>query len=1475
MYILLFALVMGIPGASCTQRETVYNKCPMPEAIVDTPGGVQYGLVAIGYRLIDDSCSQACIHVEYSRNGGTTFHPATLSGGDGKDYLASAAAPGYGHTVIWDTVSDGIVTETCIVRISPTSMTTYLAGTAGATSPFQVNNLREPKISWVSKPEGTVRPVPLAFSWKFDTPEIPVKSYFYDLDENPPTSSTTNTSVTIPVLLEGVHTFRVFAQNMMLLNSSVLEATFTVDNAAANVPPTIEITSGPSGPVFDNTPTFTYAGHDVDGGVAGYYVSINVLPPDIWTTNTSWTSPELSNVSHTFHVMAQDNEGMNSSIASRTFTVYNETDNIPPTVTITSGPSGTTSDRTPTFTYSGSDPDGMLTGYFVSIDMNPPVTWTANTSWTSPELPPGPHAFHVMARDNLGANSSVVSRSFEIINQPPAVIITGGPSGPTPDDTPTFSYSGSDSDGTVAGYYVSVDVTLPVTWTACSSWTSPALFEDTHTFYVMAQDNDGANSSVASRTFEVVFPTTIYVDGTNGDNSNNGLSWATAVRTIRKGLDLAGNGSKVMVADGIYTGPVNKDLDFEGRSIHLVSANGPENCIIDCQYSGRGIVFQNGETGEARIEGFTIENGNPSDHGGGILITGSRPMIINCLLRNNVAAPGEGGGIASRNQSSPLIKDCVFDNNSSSIGGGLYHWWGNPVIDNCTFINNTSVNCGGGVFMVFCTPTLTRCRIINNKSSWGAGFCCASANFTMRYCVIDNNQALYSSGGGLFIENSVTTRVINCRITNNTAAKTGGGIYSTVKYNARITGCTIANNVSDNGGGIGCFDNAGALLENCILWDNIALGGAGHQIMLGSAESDITLQYCDYADNSVAPNNVAGVGTVSEAGSIHLDPMFVNAATGDYRLVSGSPCIDAGNNALVPPEITTGLYGNPRIVDGDVPPDGVATVDMGAYEHVMAIYVDDENGNDNWNGLSWASAVKTIQRGIDFADTGTISNVIVADGVYRGAGNKDLNFNGNPVMLTSSNGAQDCIIDCESAGRAFYFTGGETRMAVVNGFTIQNGSTAGADGAGILIRNNSSPTISNCIIAYNVTAASGGGLFCEQNSGPAIIGCTITENYAGVDGAGVYSINSQDLLVDNCTFSSNTAEQRGAGIYIYTSNAAITNCEFTDNWSYSSGAGAFVYGCDPAISNCTFDNNIADPPGPMAMDGGGIYTWSSNIRLVDCSFKNHIGDTITCYRNSPEIVNCTVIDNKDIGIYIRNCINPIIENCTISGNTGFLGGGIEMSWGSNGKIINCRITDNLSSYIGGGISLRGSNNLLVYNCLIARNVSDNGGGIFCDYGSKLTVMCCTIANNSAVDWGWLAGKGGGIFCENNSDVIIGNSIIWNNFAYDYGQQICIIDNESSVILDYCDFADNFLAPDNIYGIAYLTETNCINSDPVFVNSGAGNFRLTSASPCIDWGNNALVPPEVTTDLDGDPRIVDGAAPWDGSKVDIGAYEYQP
>src|SRR5262249_42620637 len=88
---------------------------------------------------------------------------------------------------------------------------------------------------------------------------------------------------------------------------------------------------------------------------------------------------------------------------------------------------------------------------------------------------------------------------------------------------------------------------------------------------------------------------TYYVNGATGADGNDGRSEFTAFKTIQQGLDTAQNGDAVLVADGIYKGAGNKDLDFNGKSVTLRSQGGAANCLIDCQATDidnhRGFYF--------------------------------------------------------------------------------------------------------------------------------------------------------------------------------------------------------------------------------------------------------------------------------------------------------------------------------------------------------------------------------------------------------------------------------------------------------------------------------------------------------------------------------------------------------------------------------------------------------------------------------------------------------------------------------------------------------------------------------------------------------------------------------------------------------------------------------------------------------------------------------------------------------------------
>ena len=129
--------------------------------------------------------------------------------------------------------------------------------------------------------------------------------------------------------------------------------------------------------------------------------------------------------------------------------------------------------------------------------------------------------------------------------------------------------------------------------------------------------------------------------------------------TIQAAIDASADGDTVLVADGTYKGKGNKNLDFNGKELTLQSENGPLKTIIDCENSGRGLYFHNGEIEDALVSGFTITNGRVRDQGGGIYVINSAPTITNCIIVNNIAAGNsnnsQGGGIYLGNAGSATL----------------------------------------------------------------------------------------------------------------------------------------------------------------------------------------------------------------------------------------------------------------------------------------------------------------------------------------------------------------------------------------------------------------------------------------------------------------------------------------------------------------------------------------------------------------------------------------------------------------------------------------------------------------------------------------------------------------------------------------------------------------------------------------------------------------------------------------------------
>jgi hypothetical protein len=153
----------------------------------------------------------------------------------------------------------------------------------------------------------------------------------------------------------------------------------------------------------------------------------------------------------------------------------------------------------------------------------------------------------------------------------------------------------------------------------------------------------------------------IYVSP-QGNDANNGLSWATAKRTVQAGINAAtpstAGGAQVWVKAGVYNERINLRSEvhvyggFAGNETTRAQRNLLANeSVLDGQAGGTVVTVPMNTT-NATIDGFTIRNGRRGDGngGGGVSMIGngsatiSNNLILNNQLTNIVTA---GAGILS------------------------------------------------------------------------------------------------------------------------------------------------------------------------------------------------------------------------------------------------------------------------------------------------------------------------------------------------------------------------------------------------------------------------------------------------------------------------------------------------------------------------------------------------------------------------------------------------------------------------------------------------------------------------------------------------------------------------------------------------------------------------------------------------------------------------------------------------------------
>jgi hypothetical protein len=302
--------------------------------------------------------------------------------------------------------------------------------------------------------------------------------------------------------------------------------------------------------------------------------------------------------------------------------------------------------------------------------------------------------------------------------------------------------------------------------------------------------------------------------------------------TIQGGLDAASGGDTVLVAPGVFVGGGNRDLDFRGKGLTLLSEAGPEATTIDCENNGRGFLFATGETEEAVLEGFSIRNGTTfgPTFGGALVCEAASPRVINCIFKDNHAPGGNGGAVFCAESSVAFVHCAFYGNRAFNLGGALFLLTSTPVIDDCTFVDNSGI-WGGAIVLGSSVATMSRCVFKENGAIRGAGIYLSASSLSATECSFAGNQ------NGMYLINS-----------------------SSVTLSKSIVAFSF------EGPAIVCAIGSAASLDCCDVFGNE--GG-------------------DWAECLLGQDKVRG--------NFSADPLFCDVDQGNLMLAGNSPCLD-GNH---------------------------------------------------------------------------------------------------------------------------------------------------------------------------------------------------------------------------------------------------------------------------------------------------------------------------------------------------------------------------------------------------------------------------------------------------------------------------------------------------------------------------------------------------------------------------------------------------
>lgn len=417
-----------------------------------------------------------------------------------------------------------------------------------------------------------------------------------------------------------------------------------------------------------------------------------------------------------------------------------------------------------------------------------------------------------------------------------------------------------------------------------------------------------------------------------------------------------------LVATGSsFTGNIGTSTsDSRGGGAYCTGAGGTLARFSSCTFTDNrhivGGAIGNGSNSTVVVAGGLFARnqasyGNNINRGGGAIFSNGHLVITDCQFSQNTATgsgtPNGGGAVFVNSGGSSSFTNCSFSQNVGNQGGAIFNLFAPLSLTSVAFSQNRSSAEGGALYINGTSGLGSRFQSVsltqNTSGSNGGGAWTSSGTQIGLTGVLMSQNTATGSGGGLYADQGSNLTLVNGVASGNRAGQSGGAFFTTSGSQLLWLNALLARNTAGVSGGAGLAQQGGpnylqlvnativgnsaptaavlqtdqslgAKLTNSIVWQNgtpatnFSVANGGSLTLVNSLVDPASSPFTDGGSN------------------LTVDPLFMNAATDDFRLTGCSPALNVGQNAAN--SQTTDLASLARVV--------TTTIDLGAYEYQSA-----------------------------------------------------------------------------------------------------------------------------------------------------------------------------------------------------------------------------------------------------------------------------------------------------------------------------------------------------------------------------------------------------------------------------------------------------------------------------------------------------------------------------------------------------------